>query len=242
MVDIPAGSGVPAGAVRNHLALALDMDDLVAAERLASRLRPYFGVAKVGLELFSANGPEAVGTMADLGYDVFLDVKLHDIPTTVGRAATVLGSVGAKYLTLHAFGGVSMLRAGVEGLVAGADAAGLEMPTALAVTILTSDGDAPPHILPKRISTAIEGGCGGLVCSAADAARARDLAPRMTLVVPGIRPVGVPTDDQAIVATPRAALDAGADLLVVGRAVTRADDPVAAAAALLESITPRSTV
>ncbi len=156
--------------LRNHLALALDVDDLVAAERLARTLRPWFGVAKVGLELFSANGPEAVGVMADLGYDVFVDLKLHDIPTTVRGAARVLGAIGARYLTLHAFGGPAMLRAGVEGLVEGAEAAGLEPPVALAVTILTSDDAAPPHILGKRVAAAVEGGCGGLVCAAADAA------------------------------------------------------------------------
>ena len=224
--------------LRNHLALALDVDDLVAAERLARTLRPWFGVAKVGLELFSANGPEAVGVLADLGYDVFLDLKLHDIPNTVQGAARVLGAIGVKYLTLHAFGGSAMLRAGVEGLAEGADRAGLAAPVALAVTILTSDGDAPPHILGKRVAAAVEGGCGGIVCSAADAAEVRLLAPRLLLVVPGIRPEGTPSHDQAKVATPRAALDAGADVLVVGRAVTRAADPAAAAAALVASITP----
>lgn len=222
--------------LRNHLALALDVDDLVAAERLARTLRPWFGVAKVGLELFSANGPEAVGVMADLGYDVFLDLKLHDIPATVRGAARVLGAIGAKYLTLHAFGGPMMLRAGVEGLHEGAEAAGLEPPVALAVTILTSDDAAPPHILGKRVAAAVEGGCGGLVCAAADAAEARSLAPRLLLVVPGIRPEGVAADDQARVATPRAALEAGADYLVVGRPVTRARDPQAAIAAIIREM------
>ena len=132
-------------AVRDRLALALDVDDLVAATRLARQLRPYFGVAKVGLELFSATGPDAVGTLAEMGYKVFLDVKLHDIPNTVEKSARVLGSLGASLLTLHAMGGADMLRAGVDGLAAGADAAGLDAPTALAVTILTSDSGAPPH-------------------------------------------------------------------------------------------------
>jgi orotidine-5'-phosphate decarboxylase len=240
-VTQPGPSNPDAALVRNHLALALDVDDLVEATRLARALQPYFGVAKVGLELFSANGPEAVGALTELGYDVFLDLKLHDIPTTVGRAARVLGAIGARFLTLHAFGGAAMLRAGVDGLAEGAERAGLRPPTALAVTVLTSDGDAPPHILPKRVAAAIEGGCGGIVCSALDAPRARELAPRLTLVVPGIRPEGVAAHDQAAVATPRAALDAGADLLVIGRAVTRAVDPVAAAAAVLASVTPRTT-
>ncbi len=125
--------------VRRRLALALDVDDLVEAHRLAVALRPWFGVAKIGLELFSADGPEAIGALRDLGYQVFLDLKLFDIPTTVNRSTMVLGSLGVEYLTLHALGGVDMLRAGVEGLHEGADRAGLPDPCALAVTVLTSD-------------------------------------------------------------------------------------------------------
>jgi orotidine-5'-phosphate decarboxylase len=223
-------------ALRGKLALALDVDDLVAAVRLAKELKPYFGVAKVGLELYSAAGPDAVGAMQDLGYQVFVDVKLHDIPTTVGKAAKVLGSVGASYLTLHAHGGVAMLRAGVDGLKEGASSAGLPEPTALAVTVLTSDADAPPHIVPKRVRVAGEGGCGGIVCAAADLQIVRELAPRMIKVVPGIRPEGAPVDDQARVATPSEALALGADLLVIGRAVTKAEDPTAAAAALTAAV------
>src|SRR5947207_11681804 len=99
----------------DRFAIALDVDDLVAAARLARNLRPYFGVAKVGLELYSAHGPDAIIAMADLDYRVFVDLKLLDIPTTVGRAARVVGALGATYLTMHAFGGVAMLQAGVEG-------------------------------------------------------------------------------------------------------------------------------
>jgi orotidine-5'-phosphate decarboxylase len=223
--------------VRRRLALVLDVDDLVEARRLAATLRPWFGVAKVGLELYSAAGPDAIETMVDLGYEVFVDLKLHDIPTTVGRASKVLGSLGASYATMHAFGGVDMLRAGVEGLREGAEQAGLPEPCALAVTILTSDAGAPPHILPKRVALAIEAGCGGLVCAVEDAHDARQMGPRLKIVTPGIRPAGSPTHDQARAATPQEAFDAGADLLVIGRAVTAAPDPVVAASALVESIT-----
>ena len=97
--------------VRSRLALALDVDDLVEAGRLGRRMSPWFSVAKVGLELFSAAGPEAVGAFVDQGYEVFLDLKLHDIPTTVGKAARVLGSLGVSYVTVHASGGVDMLSA-----------------------------------------------------------------------------------------------------------------------------------
>jgi orotidine-5'-phosphate decarboxylase len=223
-------------AVRDRLALALDLDDLVAATRMARAMQPYFGVVKVGLELFSATGPDAVGVLAEMGYKVFLDVKLHDIPNTVEKAARVLGSLGASYLTLHAFGGADMMRAGVEGLSLGAEAAGLPSPTALAVTVLTSDRDAPPHILPKRVQAALEGGCGGIVCAAGDVREARQYAPRMETVVPGIRPTGTNSHDQARAATPAEAIAAGADLLVIGRAVTAADDPIAAASAIAAEV------
>lgn len=245
MEPVPAGSAdvtsvadeVASHDVRRRLALVLDLDDLVEARRLAQSLRPWFGVAKVGLELFSAAGPDGIETMVELGYEVFADLKFHDIPTTVRRASRVVGSLGASYLTMHAFGGVDMLRAGVEGLAEGAERAGLAPPTALAVTVLTSDGDAPPHILPKRVATAVEAGCGGVVCAVADVAEVRTLAPELTIVTPGIRPAGSPAHDQARAATPQEAFDAGADLLVIGRAVTHAPDPVAAAAALVESLT-----
>ena len=222
--------------LRNRLAVALDVDDLVVALRLAHRVSPWFGVAKVGLELFTAAGPEAVSGLAGAGFQVMLDLKLHDIPTTVGRAARVAGALGAQYLTVHAFGGQSMLRAAVEGMALGAGAAGLPAPTVLAVTVLTSDSDAPPHILGKRVQAALEAGCGGIVCAAEDVREAKQLAPRLFTVVPGIRPEGTNPHDQARSATPRAALDAGADLLVVGRPVTQAQDPAHAAAALASSL------
>jgi orotidine-5'-phosphate decarboxylase len=223
--------------VREHLALVLDADDLVAAMRLARDLKPWFGVAKVGLELFSASGPDSIGPLLDLGYEVFVDLKLHDIPTTVGKAARVLGALGISYVTMHAHGGVDMLRAGVEGLAEGAGNAGLATPTALAVTVLTSDSEAPPHIVPKRVKVALEGGCGGIVCAAADLNEIRQYAPALLKVVPGIRPAGSPKHDQARAATPAEALSGGADLLVVGRAVTQAEDPAAAAAALTAELT-----
>ena len=222
-------------AIRDRLALALDVDDLVAAIRLGRGLKEYFGVAKIGLELYSAAGPEAIGAIADLGYKIFLDLKLHDIPTTVGKAARVLGAVGVNYLTMHAHGGVDMLQAGVQGLEEGARNAGLEQPQSLAITVLTSDGDAPPHIMPKRVMLAAEAGCSGIVCAVGDLEEAHHYAPRLTRVTPGIRLPGDTVDDQARAAAPADALAGGADLLVIGRAVTRADDPIAAAQRVHES-------
>jgi orotidine-5'-phosphate decarboxylase len=222
--------------VRNRLALALDVDDAVAAARLARQLRPWFGVAKVGLELYSAAGPRIVQSLIDDGYDVFADLKMADIPTTVNRAAKVMGALGVSYLTLHAFVGPDVLRAGVEGLAEGAEKAGLEPPAALAVTILTSDRGAPPHILARRLAFAVEARCAGVVCAASDVREVKELAPRMLAVVPGVRPAGTPTHDQLRAATPTEAIAAGADMLVVGRAVTAAPDREAAAAALAASI------
>jgi orotidine-5'-phosphate decarboxylase len=222
--------------VRERLVLALDVDDAVAAQRLARELRPWFGVVKVGLELFTAVGPDIVQQMIDDGYQVFLDLKLADIPNTVGRAGRVLGALGVSYLTMHAFVGPTMLRAGVEGLRDGAARAGLPEPTALAVTILTSDSGAPPHILGKRVATALEAGCRGVVCAAGDVREAKQLAPRLLTVVPGIRAAGDRIDDQARAATPTSAVSVGADLLVVGRAVTAAADRVKAAMAIAEEV------
>jgi orotidine-5'-phosphate decarboxylase len=223
--------------MRDRLAVALDVDDLVVALRMARDVKPWFGVAKVGLELFTAAGPDVVGLLSDAGFRVFLDLKLHDIPTTVNKAARVIGSFGASYLTLHAHGGPVMLRAGVDGLNEGAQAAGLPSPTALAVTVLTSDRGAPAHILGQRVSSAVEGKCGGVVCAAADAQEAKQIAPRLSVVVTGIRAEGTETHDQARAATPQEAFDAGADLVVIGRAVTLAPDRAVAAEALLAGLT-----
>ena len=118
-----------------------------------------------------------------------------------------------------------MLSAGVDGFLAGAAQAGLPAPIPLAVTVLTSDNEAPAHILQKRVQAALEAGCRGIVCAASDVHEAKQYGPRLTAVVPGIRLAGTPTHDQARAATPEEAIDAGADVLVIGRAVTHADDP-----------------
>lgn len=223
----PAAAEVPEG-IRSRLVLSLDVDDLVAGLRLARDLRPWFGTMKVGLELYSAAGPDAISSLLDLGVDVFCDLKMHDIPTTVHRAARVVGALGARYLTLHTAGGPAMLRAGVEGLREGAASADLPDPLALGVTVLTSDPDASTHVLHQRVTAGLDGGCGGFVCAVPDIDTVRHIAPAAVLATPGIRPEGAPIDDQARVATPRQALDRGADLLVVGRAVTAASDPIVA--------------
>jgi orotidine-5'-phosphate decarboxylase len=227
---------------RDALALALDVDDEVVALQMARELRPFFGVAKVGLELFTACGPDIISRLTDLGFKVFLDLKMVDIPNTVNKAAKVVGSLGATYLTMYAHGGPEMLRAGTEGMLEGAELAGLLRPIPLAVTILTSDSGAPSHVLSSRLRTAMEGGCSGVVCAASDLEEVHLLAPRMVRVVPGIRPLNVDVNDQARAATPGEARSAGADLLVIGRAVTNASDRLAAAQAIADEVEAASAV
>ena len=231
----PGPGGHPRTVGRDRLALALDVDDLAAAVALAERLDPWFGVVKIGLELFTGCGPAAVEALATPDRRVFLDLKLHDIPTTVGRAARQIGRLGVFFVTLHTAGGADMLRAGAEGLAAGAAEAGAPEPVALGVTVLTSDPDA--SAFPARLEAAVAGGCGGVVCSVRELGVVKQRSPLLT-VVPGIRLPGGPAHDQARVGTPAEAIAAGADLLVVGRAVTAAPDPEAAAAALLAAASP----
>lgn len=221
--------------VRRRLAVALDVESTDEALSLAKELAPWFGVAKVGYELYAAAGPGVVELLRALDMDVFLDLKLHDIPTTVGRGARVLGRLGASYLNFHASGGEAMLRAGVEGFASGASDAGHPAPVGLGVTVLTSD--APdPELLRRRAATAAAAGCGGVVCAAWDIAEVRTVFAQALTMVPGIRTEGTGVDDQVRVATPAGAFGLGADVIVVGRSVTRADDPPAAAADLVASL------
>jgi orotidine-5'-phosphate decarboxylase len=225
-----ASSSAASPAARDRLALALDVPELDQAVKLADRLSPWFGVAKVGLELFVAAGPDAVRSFVDRGIDVFLDLKLHDIPTTVERASAAAGRLGVRYLNAHAAGGEAMLRAGVEGLRDTAPDA-----TLLGVTVLTSDADA--GAFDARLAAAINAGCGGVVCSAFELARVRAAASStFVTVVPGVRPTGSAMNDQARATTPGDAIAAGASLLVVGRAVTHASDVEAAARAVHDEV------
>jgi orotidine-5'-phosphate decarboxylase len=221
---------------RQRLVLALDLDDLALARRLAQRLAPWFATVKVGLELFSSAGPVAVSGLVDDGFDVFLDLKLHDIPVTVHRAARVLGRLGARYLSVHVAGGRAMLEGAVEGLALGAADAGMAAPVALGVTVLTSEKDAPRDVLTARAALAAFAGCGGIVCAAPDLEAVRAAAPGLLTVVPGTRLHQVVADDQARVAAPGEAIAHGADLLVVGRPVTASERPEIAAAEIAASI------
>jgi orotidine-5'-phosphate decarboxylase len=217
------------------MVLALDVDDSVVAMRWALRLRPWFGVAKVGMELFSASGPSVLTELIEAGFKVFADFKLADIPSINRKAARVIGAFGASYLTVHSFAPAS-LRAGVEGFAEGAEDAGLAPPAVLAVTVLTSEAGAAEAVLRDRAQVASQAGCAGVVCAATDLGAVRSSAPELLTVVPGIRIAGAVGDDQARVATPAEAVRAGADLLVVGRAVTACPDPETVAAAIFTEL------
>lgn len=226
-----------------RLIAALDVADTGAAVRLCTSLRGEVGLVKLGLEFFAAEGPAGVRAVSACGLPVFLDLKLHDIPNTVAGAVRAVLGLRPAMLTLHAAGGQAML----EAARAAAEAAGTARPMLLAVTVLTSQSaaalaatgvsDGPVQQVLRLARLADSAGIDGLVCSTAEVAPVRAaLGERLALVVPGIRPAGGPADDQARVATPAAAVAAGADWLVVGRPITRAADPAGAARAIAESI------
>lgn len=227
---------------RDRLVFPLDFATLDQARRAATELAPAVGVLKIGLELFVHEGPAAVELGAELDREVFLDLKLHDIPETVERAVASSAALGARYLTVHASGGATMLAR------AAAMAARAPRPlTLLAVTVLTSldasdlaaQGVAasPREQVIRLARLAWDAGVRGFVCSAAEARAMRDaLGDEALLVTPGIRPAGADVGDQKRVATPAQAIADGADLLVVGRPIRDAADPLAAARAVMSEI------
>ena len=219
------------------LIVALDGDDLVAAEGLARCLTGAVDAFKVGLTLFAAHGPEALFEIGQHGR-VFCDLKLHDIPTQVRGAARSLASKGVWLTTVHASGGRAMVAAAVEG--AGAAGSGTLV---AAVTVLTSldaaelaslgVGADPAGQVLRLATLALDAGAQALVCSAQEVAAVRaEVGPGVLLVTPGIRPAAGDLGDQSRVATPGAAVAAGANYLVVGRPITAAADPRAAAEAV----------
>jgi orotidine-5'-phosphate decarboxylase len=224
-----------------RVAVALDTSDRATFERWCRLFGPRVGLLKVGLEAFLRWGPQAVEVARDHAEGVFLDVKLHDIPNTVARAVAAARELGVRFLTVHAAGGHEMLAAAVE---AAADQVEL-----LAVTVLTHLDEeglgalGMPGEVGARVAAwaelAREQGCAGVVCSPQELAglRAR-LPPPFLLVTPGVRPAGAALADQRRVATPRQALAAGADYLVIGRPLTAAADPSRALADLARELAP----
>jgi orotidine-5'-phosphate decarboxylase len=221
----------------DRLIVAVDTTDPVRAAELARAVAPHCGLIKLGLEFFTANGPKGVRAIGER--PIFLDLKLHDIPNTVAGAVRAILPLAPRMLTLHAAGGAAMIAAARDA----AEAAGPSRPMLLGVTVLTSldaaalaatgVADAPARQVVRLGRLAIAAGADGLVCSAHEVAALRaELGPGVALVVPGIRPAGSAAGDQARTMTPRAAMEAGADWIVVGRPITGAADPAHAAATL----------
>jgi orotidine-5'-phosphate decarboxylase len=221
------------------IAVALDAPDLETAARWAGLVTPHVSTLKIGLELYLRYGPEVVASVRGAsGVQVFLDLKLHDIPVTVAGAARAVARLRPALLTVHAAAGPAAIRAAAE---AAPDA------RIVAVTVLTSLGDAdlgriglagPAGDAVRRLAAlAVEAGARGLVCSPQEVAAVRaEVGEDILLVTPGVRPAGSDVHDQARVATPEEALRSGADLLVIGRPITGAADPGAAAAAIAASL------
>jgi orotidine-5'-phosphate decarboxylase len=228
-------------AVKDSLCIALDGTDREWIVSTARALANLTGWLKIGLEAFVAHGPQLVADVARLGPRVFLDLKLHDIPATVHRAAANCAACGAAMLTVHAGGGRTMLEAAVAGARSGA---ATDPPRVVAVTLLTSLDEEALHELGINSETedlvlrwadlARRAEVSGVVASAREAAALRErYGEAFLLVTPGIRPADAAADDQRRIVTPREALAAGADILVVGRPVTRASDPAGAVRDLL---------
>jgi orotidine-5'-phosphate decarboxylase len=231
----------PTGQARDRLIVALDFPSGPEALAFVDRLDGACQWFKVGLELFLAAGGSIVETLRDRGYSVFLDLKFHDIPNTVAAAVRSIAPLGPQLLTIHAAGGPAMLAAAAEA------AAGLaHPPQLLAVTVLTSmdrfqlastgvpETPAVQALLLAKMASA--SGVLGFVCSPEEAPQLRAAIPGSVLVTPGIRPAGSARGDQSRIATPSAALAAGANYLVVGRPITQAADPAEAAQAILDEM------
>jgi orotidine-5'-phosphate decarboxylase len=221
------------------IAVALDAADLETAARWATLVTPHVSTVKVGLELYLRYGPDVVASVRGAsGVQVFLDLKLHDIPATVAGAARAVARLKPAYLTVHAGGGAAMIRAAAEAA---------PHTSIAAVTVLTSlsendlDGiglSGPAADAVLRLSAlAVEAGARAIVCSPKEVAAVRaEVGPDVTLITPGVRPHGAAAQDQARVATPEEAMAAGADLLVIGRPITAAPDPGAAASSIAAAL------
>jgi len=221
------------------VAVALDAPDIDVAAHWATLVTPYVSTVKIGLELYLRYGPTVVATVrGGSGVRVFLDLKLHDIPNTVAGAARAVAKLRPEILTVHAAGGSDMIKAAVEA-APGTMVAGVTLLTSIGVKALAELGvDGSVSDAVRRMAVlAVGAGARGLVCSPQEVAAVRaEVGPDILLITPGIRPAGATSDDQARIATAEEALKAGADLLVIGRPITRAPDPGAAAAAIGASL------
>ncbi|WP_031516149.1 orotidine-5'-phosphate decarboxylase [Desulfofalx alkaliphila] len=234
---------------KEKLIVALDVDSLDKALALVDKLAPHVGMFKVGMELFNAEGPQAVRAIRERGGKVFLDLKMHDIPTTVAKAARVLTRHGASIINLHAGGGLAMMQAAAQAVEEEAGALGIECPLVIAVTVLTSMDQSAmnnqlniPGTVEEQVvhwaKLAQQAGLQGVVASPLEIESIRAACGHdFSIVTPGIRPAGVKKDDQHRIMTPAKAIERGASYLVVGRPITAADNPVDAARSIVEEIT-----
>ncbi len=214
--------------------VAIDTPELERAKELVARVRHHVGGIKLGLEFFSANGRAGVREMAKLGLPIFLDLKFHDIPNTVGKAIQALRALSPAILTVHAAGGRAMMEDAKAAAPSDTKVVAVTVLTSLDASDLTSIGlNGDPHAQVVRLTAlAKEAGLDGVVCSGNEVAAAKKLWPGGFFVVPGVRPANGDARDQKRVVTPRQALDNGASILVVGRPITLAEDPDAAARAI----------
>jgi orotidine-5'-phosphate decarboxylase len=230
----------------NPIIVALDCD-AAEALALAQMLRGRVRWLKVGMTLYYAEGPEIVARLSEMGFSVFVDLKLHDIPHQVAGAAAEIAKLGAGMFTVHASGGSAMMRAAVDASRRAAEEVGVAAPAVLAVTVLTSTDDeglseigvprSATEQVPLLARVAKSAGVDGVVCSPREAALMRELLGEAALVVtPGVRPKWSQADDQARIATPAAALAAGASHLVIGRPITGAPNPTEAVTRVLSEI------
>lgn len=240
---------------RERIIVALDVPTAGAALQMAQRLHAHIGMFKVGKELFTAAGPAVARDLITAGETVFLDLKFHDIPNTVRAAAYQAGLLGAGLLTVHASGGRKMLEAATEGVHAAQKESGVPRTRVLAVTVLTSLAaedlaevgfqGSPEQVVTRLARLAKRAGVDGVVASPREISAIRDACgPDFLIVTPGIRPAASAVGDQARTATPASAIRAGADYLVIGRPITGAEDPAAAAdaiAAEMEAANPSPT-
>ena len=221
------------------VAVALDAPDLDTAARWAALVTPHVSTVKIGLERYLRYGPDVVATVRGAsGVQVFLDLKLHDIPATIAGAARAVSRLRPEIMTVHASAGSDGVRAAVES-APGTIVAAVTVLTSLGAAELNSMGVPGPvgDVVRRLAVLAVEAGARGLVCSPHEVAAVRaEVGPDVTLITPGVRPAGSDLFDQARVATPEEAIRAGADLLVIGRPITRAPDPGAAAAAVAASL------
>jgi orotidine-5'-phosphate decarboxylase len=218
--------------------VALDTPDLAKALEIADAVRGHAGGVKLGLEFFSANGPEGVQRISALGLPVFLDLKLHDIPNTVGKAVEALAPLEPAIVTVHAAGGREMLSAAKRAAPAATRVVAVTLLTSLDAADLVDLGiqRTPADQVAHFAWVARDAGVDGIVCSGAEVAAARAAWPNGFFVVPGIRPAGADVGDQKRVVTPAQALADGASVLVIGRPITGAPDPAQAAAELAAAL------